>query len=144
MSFIRQVLQGYAEVRAMAYSRKKAIETLNDLSDQISNHLFLVVHYPNHESYKHWLTELRGWNILLNRRHKGLKGRQNYDMKLLLQYLWEEPLGTEEDRKGALRWAVEVKGLPPLTADIKSIGLRKLTELFCDSVLKGHSFLPGA
>lgn len=141
MSFLKLLVDRISySAMGMSYDRKKALQELNALAETISNHLFLTVHYPGHSAYNHWVHELRGWNILLRRRHKGKHGRKNYTKSVLMKALWFEPLETDEDRKGALEWAVEIKGLPLVGIDDKTLKIS--IEKYCDNILNNHSYSP--
>ena len=138
MSFLTKIVTlAMFQIDAMAYQRKVALRTLDDLHDEIAIHLFLVVHYPDHEAFQHWLKELRAWHGKLTLRNKG-KGRSpNFTKKILMQHLWENPLGGQSERNTVAR-IVREKELPEVA--IRQAELKKAVEKFADTILLDQTF----
>jgi hypothetical protein len=45
----------------LAYSRRRAIDMVSDLQDQISIHLIKTIMYSESQWTDHWYTELNAW-----------------------------------------------------------------------------------
>lgn len=84
-------------VYAMGFSQQKALENLDSLSLQISEHIFKICALPEHASINHWKNELKAWRRALTRYSVSKKKKPNFNKATLQKYLYNEPLGLDKD-----------------------------------------------
>jgi hypothetical protein len=91
------------KITALAYPRKEALNKLEALHLQVTDHVLKITVMPKSKDVPHWKSELKTWQRTLIRFNKSkTKSKTNYSEDILRAWLWEYPLGTEEDRKEAL------------------------------------------
>lgn len=84
----------------MAYGRNRSLAVLENLQDQICEHLLLVCLLPEAQERDHWLTELEAWRRKLSIINKNPKQKRPiYSVALLSRKFWEEPFSDEADIK---------------------------------------------
>jgi ribosomal protein L29 len=126
------------KVYAMSFTRQKALERLDALSLEISEHLFKLVLLPKHQSVPHWQHELKTWRRNLTRCNNSKAKKPNYNKATLKQYLFKEPLGTKADLdilKKILEdeYSLQIKTIPDLASK-----LEKKMDAYIDSILKNN------
>ena len=82
-----------------AFPREKAVKTLDELQDQIADHLVLLfTAKPDALEAAGWERELNAWRSRLVRRNRGKKNKKNLSGAELVAALWTEPFESQEDR----------------------------------------------
>jgi hypothetical protein len=145
-TFVQKVeaaLRGFVdEARASAFRRSQALTKLSELQLPVSEHLFKIAHYPRHPAFEGWVRELRAWSAQLRRLHRAKKRSGNYNLVLLMRSLWEEPLGSSEDR---MEIAAQLEAAGFVKVEIDAEKLKTAVQQFAEAVLNptaGHMYTP--
>jgi hypothetical protein len=81
-----------------AFPREKAVKTLDELQDQIADHLVLLfTAKQGAPEIAGWERELNAWRSRLVRRNRGKSGKKNLSSSDLVAALWTEPFESQED-----------------------------------------------
>lgn len=123
------------KIYAMSFNRQKALEKLDELSLKISEHIFKICVLPKHESMHHWQMELKAWRRQLTKYNNSKMGKPNYNKPTLRKYLYEEPLGTNEDIAILKKMIEDDYGIKIKIPVYYKPMLIKYIETFSDSVL---------
>lgn len=100
-----------------AFTRAKAMKTLDAYQEPIAEHLILLFSAkPNSPDISGWQGELNAWRRQLVRRNVGKSGSKNFTREVLVNALWTEPLSTYDDRDIRIRHLMADKGIqiPPI------------------------------
>jgi len=118
----------------MAFNKDKALKALDAFQFRIAIHLILMFSFPASDETRGWLKELNAWRKTLARKSHGKKGARNLKHKILLNGIWEEPLGEPGDRAYRIKEIHEEKGIlvPSLEPRLKDF--RKFVELYISAI----------
>ena len=124
-------------ITAMAFNRKVALPKLESLALPITEHLMMIAIMPRSASVPHWQAELKAWQNELRRYNKSkLKSGSNYSLKTLNKYLWDQPLGTPQDRIVLLKiLGDEGYAVPKKLTPNQEQKLKKMVEMFYSKIL---------
>lgn len=95
-----------------AFPKDKAIKTLDDLQDQIADHLVLLFTAPEGSlDVPGWEKELNAWRSRLVRRNRGKKNKKNLSTSDFVTALWAEPFESQADRDFVVAQINKSKGM---------------------------------
>jgi hypothetical protein len=99
-------MEAYVAILSMSAKKKKIVlDRVRSHSMQIACHLFLVVAFPGAQEQNHWRKEIRNFFTEVNRWRK--RSSVLIPDSVILQILYEEPLGTKDDKAATLEEAID-------------------------------------
>jgi hypothetical protein len=125
-------------IYAMAFSRQKALEKLDDLSLPVSEHIFKLLILSKHQSVPHWKQELKNWRKALSRYNVSKAKSPNYNKVTLKKYLYQDPLGTTADREllhQIIKTDYDINFKLPANLEKK---LENFVTIYIESILKNN------
>jgi hypothetical protein len=122
------------ELFDLAYSRRRAIDMVSDLQDQIAIHLIKTIMYSNSEWTNHWYNELNAWFLKIKLK-KLKENNRPLDETTLYNLLFLEPLGTINDVQDIMN--IIYKDYPKLSMTFWDAGeIQKIAESMMFSICK--------